>query len=414
MAIEKIGLSLSETTNSVYDYEKRSVLEMVGAVSGKVDECVEVVNGVGQTAIQSQAIVDEMKTAQDQFIIDNNDTRTQVLNSEKAYEGLILSAYTKYVADTNTTKTAFEASINTTVSAFNRQSQTALSVLQTAIDSKLLTADNDLASHKATMNADLEAFKNSTNTALASFQTDLNTSKTTFINEANAVKTQFEADAQTTLNNATTNITNAVNTKLNTMATDGTLNGIINTEIMGQVNTNIANLQTDVNALRPLTQTEFNNINTMIEQGKTIYLKGDYTATQPILVKTNTKIVGLGKTIIFFNENVDGLVFEQACANALISNIRLRGYIHNKNYGIRFNDNNGGEGNIIDGVYITAFQYGIYARDALWGNNFKNMIIDDCDYGIYIEYLTGGGIINNSFENIYFVNIISKMSLINF
>jgi hypothetical protein len=95
-----------------------TALELAAKTSKKVDECIELVNGVEQSAIEATAVVDEMRIAQDQFITENNDIRQQLvvdnqnyLDTTKASMDLALSTYQTTATDALNT---FTAEINTT------------------------------------------------------------------------------------------------------------------------------------------------------------------------------------------------------------------------------------------------------------------------------------------------------------
>ena len=61
MAIDKINFSYPKgSLQSVFDNETLTSFGISGKDIKKVDECVEIVNGVEQTAIEATAIVDDM------------------------------------------------------------------------------------------------------------------------------------------------------------------------------------------------------------------------------------------------------------------------------------------------------------------------------------------------------------------
>lgn len=93
MSIDKINFSYPKgTLQSVFDNEALTALELAAKTSKKVDECVEIVNGVEQTAIEATAIVDDMYVIQNQFVTDNSDTRAQLVNDNQQYlDGLTAS-----------------------------------------------------------------------------------------------------------------------------------------------------------------------------------------------------------------------------------------------------------------------------------------------------------------------------------
>jgi hypothetical protein len=59
--IEKIdNVYLMNTIQTAYDSESLTQSELVGRVTNKVNECVDLVNGVQQIALEATSIVDEM------------------------------------------------------------------------------------------------------------------------------------------------------------------------------------------------------------------------------------------------------------------------------------------------------------------------------------------------------------------
>ena len=86
MAIDKINFSYPKgSLQSVFDNETLTALELAAKTSKKVDECVEIVNGVEQTAIEATAIVDDMYVIQNQFVTDNSDTRAQLITDNQEF-----------------------------------------------------------------------------------------------------------------------------------------------------------------------------------------------------------------------------------------------------------------------------------------------------------------------------------------
>ncbi len=119
MTIEKINFSYpSGTLQSVFDGDAKTALELAAYNSAKVDECVDVVNGVGQTAIEASAIVDEMKNAQDTFITENSDIRANLIADNQTYLDSLTLSKTTFENDMSTSLTDFETSLNTSKSTF--------------------------------------------------------------------------------------------------------------------------------------------------------------------------------------------------------------------------------------------------------------------------------------------------------
>ena len=161
MTIEKINFHYpKKNLQSVYSHEEMTALELAAATSGKVDECVEMVNGVEQSAIEARQIVDTMRNEQDNFILENDDARAQLIIDN----------------------------------------QTFIETLETS---------------KETFEADLTAAKETFETNMAAAVNDI-------------------------ISNAETSIDTNVNEKIDELVNDGTINDLINTQILGDVKGNFA------------------------------------------------------------------------------------------------------------------------------------------------------------------------------
>jgi predicted metal-dependent phosphoesterase TrpH len=212
MTIEKINFSYPKgSLQSVFDTEAMTALELASKTSKKVDECVELVNGVEQIAIEATAVVDEMRTVQEQFIIENADIRAEIVTENQTYiDGLTAS------------KATFETNMTTDLDAFKATTATAKT-----------TYEDGLNASKATFETDMT-------TALDTFEAGLNASKTTFESDMNTA-------VQAIVTNSETTIQTDVGTKIDALVTDGTIEGLLNDQILTEVKTDVETLKTDVN-----------------------------------------------------------------------------------------------------------------------------------------------------------------------
>lgn len=248
MAIEKINFSYpSGTLQSIFEGETKTALELSALTAKKVDECIELVNGVEQIAIQATAIVDEMRLAQDQFITENADVRAQLVNDNQDYLDGLQTAFDAYEASLNTSKTVFETTINNAISAFQTD------------------ANADLDAFEASIESAKTNYQNSANQALTDYQTALNTSKTTYeTNMTNALNTfksgldtekasyttalnTIVSNGETAVENIGTSVITEVSNKVNTMVNDGSLGSLINTTLLGEINTELDNVGLNTN-----------------------------------------------------------------------------------------------------------------------------------------------------------------------
>jgi hypothetical protein len=373
MAIEKINFHYPNgTLQSVFEGEAKTALELSANTSKKVDECIEVVNGVELIAIEATAVVDEMKIAQEQFVLENNDVRTQLLlDNEVLLDGLEASN-TTFQNNVNTSKTTFETNMNNSLSQF-----------QTDITGSKTT-------YETNMNNQLESFKTTTENALTTFQSEINTEKATFISTANETLT----DMQTQANNIDTTVVNSVNSKIDAMNTNGTLSQIINDELLVEVNTNIDTLKSNANDLE-INIKDFgakcdgitddtlaikNAIASITTSGTIFIPKGSTIINDKIIIsKNNITIKGtFGSKIKQSNSFKYCFEISSGVDNFTCHNLELEGsairsnYYPNENTALKFNGDNN---NInIYNCIIHDFNVGI---DTLGGSiaNFKENYI---------------------------------------
>jgi hypothetical protein len=223
MTIPKINFQYpSGSIQTVFDTEAKTALELAAITSKKVDDCIELVNGVEQSAIEATAVVDEMRIAQEQFMTENNDIRQQlVVDNQEYLDGM------------SADKTAFENSLNASKSTFENNMTTALNTT------------------KNNMDLALSEYETASTNALTAFTGDLNATKTQFVTDINAAKTQVVADAEAVIDNAEQQITDDVGAKLVEMSNDGTLANIINVELLSTINSNVAKNQVVVSETAP-------------------------------------------------------------------------------------------------------------------------------------------------------------------
>jgi paraquat-inducible protein B len=198
MSIDKINFTYPKgTLQSVFDAEEMTALELAAKTSKKVDECVDLVNGVEQSAIEATATVDNMKIAQEQFMNENNDIRQLLVTDNQAY-----------IDTFNTSKATFEANMTTELNNFKTTSAT------------------ELNNAKASIDLSLSNYQSTATTALNTFTTDIN-----------ATKTQVTTEANNVIANSSQQITNDVNTKVTALVNDGTIKNIVDQQLLGGLNT---------------------------------------------------------------------------------------------------------------------------------------------------------------------------------
>jgi hypothetical protein len=193
MTIEKINFSYPKgTLQSVFDTEELTALELASKTSKKVDECIELVNGVEQTAIEATSVVDEMRISQEQFMTENADIRASIITENGAFIDTLETAKTVFETGLNTSKTAFETGLNNSKTAF----------------------ETNMAE------------------SLTDFEAELNTSKTTF-------ETNMTTEVNNIVTNSATIIQNDVNEKITDLLGDGTIETLLNDELLGNVENDV-------------------------------------------------------------------------------------------------------------------------------------------------------------------------------
>jgi len=186
MSIEKINFSYpAGTLQSNFDTQEMTALELASKTSKKVDECVELVNGVEQSAIEATAIVDEMRLTQEQFATENNDIRQQLVTDNQNFIQVLNDEKDNFINGLTTSKNVFES----------------------------------------TMTSDLNAFKS-----------DIEDSKEIF-------ETTMIQGVENIIENSASVIENDVNEKVNALIGDGTIEALINEEIAGQTNGRIESVE---------------------------------------------------------------------------------------------------------------------------------------------------------------------------
>ncbi len=183
MTIEKINFHYPrKSVQSVYSHEEMTALELAAATAGKVDQCIDRVNGVEQIAIEATNIVDLMKAQQDAFILANDDTRAQMLIDNQELLDSLQASNTLFQNDVNNSKATYESDMNTSLSAF---------------------------------------------------KTDINNRYDVFV-------TDMDTAISTIIANSESLINIEVSTKIDSLVTDGTITGLINNQILNDVKSDIS------------------------------------------------------------------------------------------------------------------------------------------------------------------------------
>lgn len=141
MTIEKINFSYPRgSLQSVFDTETMTALELASKTSQKVDECVDIVNGVEQIAIEATAIVDDMQLIQNQFIVDNSDSRSQLVTDNQNFIDGLLTAKDSFVAEITDSKLDFEVAMIQEIDAIVLNADT---LIEANVNTKIDTLLND-------------------------------------------------------------------------------------------------------------------------------------------------------------------------------------------------------------------------------------------------------------------------------
>ena len=141
MTIEKMNFHYPKgNIQSIYSHEEMTALELAAATSGKVDECIEMVNGVEQSAIEATQIVDNMRFQQDNFITENNDVRATMIIDNQNFLNDLEGTNTDFQTAVNLSKTNFENDMTTAVETIISNSETNI---ETNVNDKIDALVND-------------------------------------------------------------------------------------------------------------------------------------------------------------------------------------------------------------------------------------------------------------------------------
>lgn len=414
MAIEKINFMYPKgTIQSVFDYEATTALELAAKTSHKVDECVDMVNGVQLIASEATAVVEEMKEAQEQFLTDNADTRSQLIEDNRIFiEGL------------TSDKTAFETSLNASIAEFTQQATNALNDTKTTIEQSATdfetTATSALNTFKNEITADKEDFKTTATNALNTFKTELTVDKNNFVDEANAV-----------IENSSQQITNNVNSKVNELVTDGTIGDLINDTLLADINTNIteindsiAEIDSDVTNIDSRVKNMVANVKDygakgdgvtddttailacIAENREIIFPQGTYIMTQRIIlgewqsITSQSSVIG-GCAMIKFTGTTKGVFLNGRASR--VSNLQLYS-VDNSGTAITLGESSSGNTNHltrISNVMTYNFNIGIENMAVVWNVEISNVRINDPNYGIKFVSIGGGTNFCINFTNVY-------------
>lgn len=301
MAIEKINFSYPRgTIQSIFEGDATTALELAAMTSHKVDECVDLVNGVQLIASEATAIVDEMKEAQDQFLTDNADTRSQLISDNQAFIDTLETAKTEFQVSLNQSKTAFETAMTNDLNSFKTETSESKTEFET------------------TLTGELNAFKTDLNNSKSSFETGLTQDKNNFINaltqEKNDFVTQFDeliTQEQEHINAIPAKVTTEVGIKINALVDDGTIESLINENIYLDLKEQLNGLQVNImqygavpndatkalinaNAIQTAIDYVYNRGggSVLIPEGKLFFVKPDI-----ITLKTNVTLTGYNASL---------------------------------------------------------------------------------------------------------------------
>lgn len=241
--INKINLTPYPIGNfqTVYTAEGETALELAGITAKKVNECVDIVNGVDALATQAQQVVQEMQLEQADFITANNDARTQLIADNEAYIAQ-LEASTETITNNATNGiNTFNTNSAQALAQFTTDKANALTDFDTAGDTALSQFTTD-------KNNALTTFDTAGDTALSQFTTDKTQALADFTTSSNNAISTFNTNGTTAINNISTQVETEVETQVNTKISDGTIGDLINDTLLGDINTSITNINKKVNS----------------------------------------------------------------------------------------------------------------------------------------------------------------------
>lgn len=126
MAIDPIPLYRYPLDNSqsVFSGEEYTALELAGKTAQKMNEVVQVANGIEMNAIESRAIVDDMKQEQENFVLENSNIRDQMIANQEQLANDLTSQNQVHIDGLKESKDQFENSMNEAVQGIIDNSET--------------------------------------------------------------------------------------------------------------------------------------------------------------------------------------------------------------------------------------------------------------------------------------------------
>lgn len=344
MAIEKINFHYPKKgLQTVFDGDALTSLELSAVTSEKVDECIEIVNGVEQVAIQASAIVEDMKSQQEQFLLDNADTRSDMLADNQAFLTALELSNTTFQNSVDTSKTAFETSMNNDLATFQSNLNNAKSLFET------------------TANTDLTNIETSFNTAFSNFQTSLNASKSSY-------ETTMNTNVTNIVNNADSTIQSKVDNEIADKIADGTIATVVDNVFIEPIRNDLIERAINVKNYGVMGDGITDDtvaIQTLIDTHNVLYFpSGDYLHGGLIIPNKEFAMFGDSSGKTFFKAKNDNTVF-----------------IHSvQNYSMltKYYDHIGFKGNSKSNVICFKF-------DRMNFTNFSNIIFDNVTYGFNVD-----------------------------
>jgi hypothetical protein len=226
MPLDKIGFQYPrEVLQSVFSKDEMTALELASKTAKKVDECVDIVNGVEQISIEATEIVNTMQQIQENYVQENADVRSQLLIANQTL-----------LDEMEVTNEAFKDDVTANKNTFINETTLAKNAYEDSLTASKTSFENTMTTDLTTFTADVEATKtaytNSVNASKTTFDTDMNNSLNTFKAEIATNKYDFLQQTNAILTGAEAQISNEVTETIGEMLVNGTIENLIDDEIL--------------------------------------------------------------------------------------------------------------------------------------------------------------------------------------
>jgi len=358
--LEKINFGYPRgTLQSNYDVDEMTALELAARTAKKVDECVELVNGVEQSAIEATVIVDAMEINQEQFILENADVRQNLVTDNE-----------DFIASLDIAKVVFEGDLTEELNIFKNGLNASKSLFETTMTNDLTTIETLIVDAENS----ITIFETNSTTALSTFNANGSNAITVFnasidgIVETEVSQTIVTMKNDGSLSDLIEDLVTPVSLKVDRL-------NIVNVKDFGAVGNGSTN---DTVAIQ-------NALNAVIGGGVVYFPQGEYKITATLEINKGLTIQGQGQyttlitafscDAIRINKvnsvKIADIEIAQSVRHSIAANAFVGIYVDGDTTYRPFN-------HIYHNIYIDGFQTAILTK-WLWSSLFDNF---ECNFGL--------------------------------